>query len=149
MGYTITIGDLEIGKSPEDAMECSGITLDAKGVRHDDAPAFGEPTDYTNSRWPSYSVWSDFMMATGLYDLFFTERGHLIGGHPGVRLITKPMVDRVGKALSNWRANHPEASAQLGDEVSEADAWLCRLIWLDYWLRWSLENCDTPVIANS
>lgn len=148
MGYTITIGELEVEKQPEDAMECSGLNFDAKGERHENAPAFGEPTDYTNSRWPSYSVWRAFMTAVGLYELFYDE-GHLIGGHPGVRLVTKPMAEKVSRALSAYRVLHPDAIAELREGAPEESGWLCRLIWLEYWITWAVDNCETPVIANS
>lgn len=148
MGYTITIGELQIDKSPDDGLDCCCLRFDAKPVNHPDAPAYGEPTDYMNSRWPSYSVWSDFMKAVGLYSVFFTERGHLIGDNPGVRLVTKDLADRVGEALADFKLENPLAKPVM-DEGDINSGWLCRLIWLDYWLRWSLENCETPVIANS
>jgi hypothetical protein len=28
------------------------------------------------------------------------------------------------------------------------DYMLARLIWLDWWMRWALENCETPAIEN-
>lgn len=148
MGYTITIGELEVTKSPDDGLDCDCIRFDAKGVMIADSPAFGEPTDYTNSRWPSYSVWSSFMKAVGIYDVFFDGRGHLIGGHPGVRLVTRELSDFVNGALVKYRAENPSVHPLL-NEGSESAGWLCRLIWLDYWLNWALENCETPVIANS
>lgn len=148
MGYTITIGELETQAYPNDGLDCSCIRFDATGVRHDAAPAFGEPTDYTNSRWPSYGVWHEFMRSVGLGDVFFTEDGHLIGGHPGVRLVTREMVEAVASALAAYRAKHPALQAVLSDNDKDS-GWLCRLIWLDYWLRWSIDNCKTPVIANS
>jgi hypothetical protein len=147
MGYTITIGELAVEKNPGDGLDCSCISFDAAGVKHEGAPAFGDPTDFTNSRWPGYSVWSDFMRGAGLYDVFFDDRGHLIGGHPGVRLVTQEMVDRTALALAGFKAKNPGLVPAYGDEIKGGT--LCRLIWLDYWLRWSLENCTTPVIANS
>lgn len=148
MGYTITIGQLSIEKNPDDGIDCSCISFGAEGARHDDAPAFGEPADYTNSRWPSYGVWSDFMRATGLYDVFFYDRGHLIGGHPGVRLITPVLALKVSHALVVYRMANPSAESVMR-EGDDASAWLCRLIWLDYWIGWAIKNCETPVIANS
>jgi hypothetical protein len=87
------------------------------------------------------------MRGAGLYDVFFDDRGHLIGGHPGVRLVTQEMVDRTALALAGFKAKNPGLVPAYGDEIKGGT--LCRLIWLDYWLRWSLENCTTPVIANS
>lgn len=117
MGYTITIGQLEIRKEPEDGLDCACISFGAEGVYHDNAPAFGEPTDHENQRWPSYSSWSDFLQNAGLYDIFFYDSGH------------------------------PTAKASFDDGIPGGT--LCRLTWLQYWVSWSLENCETPVIANS
>lgn len=148
MGYTITIGELDVRKQPDDGLDCCCISFGAGGTSHNTAPAFGEPTDYTNSRLTSYITWSNFMQDTGLYDAFFTERGYLIGGHPGVRLVTKDLVDCVSVALTSYKNQNAGLEPRL-DEGKEAQGWLCRLIWLDYWLKWSLDNCQTPVIANS
>lgn len=145
MGYAITIGELDVRKYPENGLDSDCIRFDAVGVKVSDSPAFGEPTDFTNSRWPMYSTWSDFLQAVGLYGVFFDEQGHLIGGHPGVRLVTQELADRVSQALDDYRAMHPSAIEQM----EGGDGWLCRLVWLSYWLRWALANCDTPVIANS
>lgn len=147
MGYTITIGQLKIEKSPDDGLDCRCIGFGAEGVHHEDAPAFGEPTDHENQRWPSYSAWSNFTKAVGLYDLFYTDSGHLIGGHPGVRLVTAEMVNVVSGTLVVYRENNPGIEAKFTDD--DRGGFLCRLVWLDYWLQWSFKNCETPVIANS
>lgn len=147
MGYTITIGELEVEKHPEDAMECAGLHFGAKGVKHESAPAFGEPTDYTNSRWPSYSAWDGFLRDVGLWPVFYRD-GHLIGGHPGVRLITADMKAEVDNALERFVAANPNLVAQF-EEGKPLQGSLCRLQWFKYWIDWALENCETPVIANS
>lgn len=143
MGYSITIGELLIETRPEDAMECSGLWFSAKGERHDNAPAFGEPTDFTNERWPSYSAWHNFTKHCGLYDLFFCE-GHLIGGHPGVRLLTTEILEAIEASRTGLESTTPAPVASL-----DLDSNYCRLLWLEYWVRWALQNCKTPVIANS
>lgn len=148
MGYTITIGQLRVDKSPDDGLDCSCMRFDADGVKHDGAPAFGEPTDHTNERWPSYSAWSNFLKAVDLYGVFYYGSGHLIGGHPGIRLVTQELVSAVSSALTGYRERNPGVEAAF-NEGDERCGYLCRLIWLDYWLRWSIENCETPVIANS
>lgn len=146
MGYTITIGQLEIRKEPEDGLDCTCISFGAEGVHHDNAPAFGEPTDHENQRWPSYSSWSDFLRNAGLYDIFFYDSGHLIGGHPGIRLVTSDLKTRIDLALKQYQELHPDAEANFDTPTGGT---LCRLTWLQYWISWSLENCETPVIANS
>ena len=50
MGYTIAIGELET------VTESDGYKHKyVKTVTLDNAPAYGEPTDHMNERWPSYS----------------------------------------------------------------------------------------------
>jgi len=61
MGYTLRIGEL-------------GDDGEVETVRHDDAPAFDEPTDYTNDRWPSYTAWWGFVRACGLDALKETKK---------------------------------------------------------------------------
>lgn len=146
MGYTITIGELEVVQSPDDGLDCKCIRFYAEGVRHDDAPAFGDPTDHTNSRWPSYSVWSDFAKMVGLYDVLFCD-GTLLGGHPGVRLVTPALSAAVAEALSKFQAAHPGMKPEY--DVTDEASNLASLIWLDYWMRWARENCKVPVMVNS
>lgn len=148
MGYTITIGQLEVCKSPDDGLDCSCLTFSAEGVNHENAPAFGEPTDYTNERWPSYTGWSDFLIDAGLYEVFFYDNGHLIGGHPGIRLVTREMKVRVDTALEAFQKENPGLEAKFV-EGTRAGGTLCRLTWLKYWIDWAIDNCETPVIANS
>jgi hypothetical protein len=73
MGYTITIGQADI------EWDCDRVTIIAQSRYNDRAPAFGEPTDYTNSRWPSYSGWGNFCRALGLMDLFFGNQTGTLG----------------------------------------------------------------------
>ena len=148
MGYTITIGQLSIEKNIDDGLDCSCISFGAEGVHDEKSPAFGEPTDHENQRWPSYSAWSNFMRGVGLYDVFFYDSGHLIGGHPGVRLVTQDLVLAVQKALADYRQTNPDIKAEFTDGDVRT-GFLCRLIWLDYWVNWAINNCETPVIANT
>lgn len=148
MGYSITIGEFLLETYPDEAIECSGLRFTAKGVWLDDAPAYGEPTDFTNERCPSYSAWHDFAKSAGIFELLFDCGGNLIGGHPGVRLITKDMLDTVVSARSRMEKNTPPPKPTMENYTSENGAY-CRLLWLEYWMRWALENCKTPVIANS
>lgn len=145
MGYTITVGELRVQKDPEDGIEPDCLSFRADGAGSPDAPAFGNPTDRTNSLWPSYTAWAETMRISGLTDAFFYQ-GSMIGGHPGVRLVTPELVETVTYALRGLEAKNPNAKAEYGTDVGAA---MCRLIWLDYWLRWAIENCETPVIANS
>lgn len=143
MGYTLTIGELKVIPDLSAALDDDGLFFTAEAVSHEGAPAFGEPTDHSNSRWPSYTAWAETMRDTGLYDVFFWD-GTLLGGHPGARLVTQRLRETVSSALASYREAHP-VEAEFG---TDEGANICRLIWLDYWIGWALENCKTPVIAN-
>lgn len=161
MGYSLIIGEAEIeynvGGDYEGQNHDFGdfwIHISGRGESHDEAPAFGEPTDHTNSRWPSYSSWADFCEYTNLYDVFYNESGNLHGGHPGVMPVTKDMKVRIDKAYMLLKGKFPNVIAsfdkgELSDEEFEANAAMCRMKWLQYWVNWSLENCRQPVFANS
>lgn len=147
MGYSITIGELRIEKNPDDGFDSPCIKFLANHIRKDDAPAFGEPTDYTNSRWPSYTSWTNAMREAGLYECFFSN-GTLIGGHPGVRLVTEDLLLAVQNAKYCIEKANPGMKAQF-DDSKPLQSTYCRVIWLEYWMSWALANCEVPVIANS
>lgn len=132
MGYNITIGNA-IVETDKDYFPELDARWRVKGEHHDNAPAFGEPTDYTNARWPSYSGWADFVDSTGLRE-WHNEK---FERHPGCVGLTKEDVEIVADALKDY-------------VPKDEDDWnKNRLIWLDYWVRWAVENCETPAIENS
>ena len=71
MGYTLKIGELDIEFDQDE--DYPAIFLSAKLVSHPDAPAYGEPTDYENQRWPSYTSWSEFCKKAEIYNLFLIK----------------------------------------------------------------------------
>lgn len=170
MGYTLTIGELEVEVQDE------YVRLDAEGVKRDDAPAYGEPTDHTNSRWPSYTGWADFCRDAGIEPLFygtgwqgpdrrygecpedFHRERPLLSEHPGAAPITEKDAAYVEAALAAYKAAHPNAVPGFSEDMSgkplpeagpNLDGNLVRFEWLAYWLRWAVENCERPVVANS
>lgn len=115
MGYTLRIGE--------------NIDGNVKTVRHDDAPAFGEPTDYTNARRPSYTAWWGFARAAGLESLFES----LLNPRPGIQPLTTEHLGAFKKV-----------------KIRQLDQWdRNRLVWLIYWTEWALNNCKNPAIYNS
>jgi hypothetical protein len=170
MGYNLTIGELKVRYDQDN--DCPEISLTAKGFCHDEAPAFGEISDYTSSRYPSYSAWSDFSMSVGLASLFYGKdnngRGELIRddallvNHPGCVPLTEQHRKEVNEALANFKKVYPNAIATYGRPAPEGksaafwddkenpveNGWLCRLVWLHYWVNWALDNCSQPVFEN-
>lgn len=153
MGYTFTIGNAKPQHHKDDFPYLSA-EWDVEGMTHPDAPTFpnDEMTGNSNQRSPSYSVWSQFCREVGLSSIFYDERGHLLGNHPGCYGLTPEMVAEVSAALARWKAKAtlpPGFEKEWGyNGPPNYDYQLARLTWLDWWCRWAIENCETPAIAN-
>lgn len=147
MGYSLEIGEPYVEVEKEDNL----VTIEVKEVKLEDAPAFDEPTDFTNSRWPSYSGWSDFCTFVGLYDMFFDKEKGLISEHPGVFPVLPLHKEKIDKAMLQFKRKYPNAIAGYSDKPGwpEANSYLVRLEWLKYWIDWSLINCKQPVFKNT
>ena len=162
MGYTLIIGEAEMQYDKDDLW----LRLSAELANAEDAPAFGEPTDHENQRWPSYTGWTEFSRESGLEPLFFgggwdremrcyrdcPEGYHrdrpLIDSHPGVAPICQGDLDVIKSAISKRREKTGEKPPGFSDDDS-LDHVLARLIWLEYWFEWALRTCKIPVFANS
>ena len=160
MGYTLTIGELEVNYDQDD--EYPDIHLGARAERHDNAPAYGEPTDYTNARWPSYTSWHEFTRFVGLEELFFSDdRGDCLIGrqHPGCVPLTERHRREINAAYEAHKVKYPNAVPTYGnppegvftvDENNPPENYqFTRLTWLHYWVNWALDNCEKPVFENS
>ena len=147
MGYTLIIGEphVEIDK------EINYASIEVKDVKIKEAPSFGEPTDCTNSRWPSYTGWSDFCRFVGLYDMFFDKEYGLIYEHPGVAPVLPIHKEKIEKAMIQFKKDYPNSIAGYSDKHDwpESNGYLARLEWLKYWIDWSLINCKQPVFKNT
>ena len=138
MGYNIDIGNATLEKAPtaQEALDEWDGQLIARfhvaHVRLDNAPHDDSPTDYTNSRWPSYTAWHDFCHDIGLTDLFYNESEGLLRNHPGCFVLTAEHLAKIKAAEP--AANHMQRG---------------RWEWLVFWVEWALTNCETPAIYNS
>jgi hypothetical protein len=154
MGYNITVGNA-VPKHSKKYFPHLYASWEVEGTALDDAPTFpgDEMTGNGNERSPSYSVWADFARVTGLYDFFYDERGHLHAGHPGCIGISKEDADLVTVALARYRAKSTLPPGFEKDWKYQGppnyDGHLARLIWLEWWMRWAIENCKTPAIQNT
>lgn len=167
MGYTITIGQAVVDYNDD------FVYIDAQNATHPDAPAHCPFTENSNCRSPGYSAWSKFCEAAGITTLFygggwqypgyapcpdgFHRDTCLLNDHPGAQPISQADADYVSAKLVEYRRKHPDAEPGFWDwgahtnwrEVDNGkDPTLARLMWLDFWMRWAVENCDKPVVAN-
>ena len=159
MGYNFTIGEFVPPAYPGDLGYAEEVSLP-------NAPAFGEPTDYSNQRWPSYSAWAEFVREAGLQHLFVAKHQRrdvplLLAEHPGIACIEKRHLEAVDQACAQYCAAHPhmlagfpEVELSTGESVLKPDAdryspTLARLTWLQFWLHWAYQNCRIPVFANT
>ena len=157
MGYGITIGNAVPVHSKEDG-ELSAY-WDVPQLALDDAPKFpNDFTENTNHRSPSYTTWSQFTKESGLHTLFFAEWDGLMCEHPGCKMLNAEHLKEVQKALKKWQkqsskppgfeSNKFTATSIERIDVGVYDHTLARLLWLEWWMRWALENCETPAIEN-
>jgi hypothetical protein len=152
MGYSITIGNAVpfFSKDYDELYAC----WEVESATSDEAPTFinDQLTGNSNGRHPSYSAWSDFCRTTGLYDLFYKEWEGLIHKHPGCVMITEDDYAEVHNALEKYKktATKPPGFDDWRDSADKIayDPYLARLMWLDFWMRWALDNCETPAIHN-
>jgi hypothetical protein len=121
MGYNLAIGEAEVDWS-EDM-----VRIDVVTVKLDEAPAFGEPTDHTNTRWPSYTSWSNFCKNMGITDIVLNRRNGgcdefelpdetyvtcLMPEHPGVAPVTQKHLDYIEAKVNEYKAKHPDHRAE-------------------------------------
>lgn len=153
MGYTFKVGNAVPSFDKSDFPYLSA-EWEVESATHTDAPAFpgDDMTGKGNSRSPSYTVWADFCRATNLTHVFFDDRGHLLASHPGCIGITAHDLQMVTASLEAYRATATLPPGFESDWLYEGppnfDYHLARLIWLEWWMRWAVENCETPAIQN-
>lgn len=164
MGYTIKIGNAEPAEPEEGDHE---FGWHVAMLELPEAPrAEGDTNPGKNYRWPSYSVWTESMKATGLYPLFYEDSGDgggLLRPHPGVVILRPEHGATIRGALEAYRLKYPDARAgfsvfppgtsieveMAGGDRSNEDGVLARLEWLSWWVDWAIANCRRPAMQNS
>ncbi len=161
MGYTLKIGQLKTCWHIDDGRE-SRIKLEAEHASSPDAPAYGELTDNSNQRWPSYTVWAKFSRFVDLYEFFYDKSVGVLREHPGCVPLCIEHKTIVDKAYAKFKEKYPNAVAgyssinegkslfEWEDDPNwpEENEYLVRLEWLKFWIDWALENCTEPVFEN-
>lgn len=172
MGYTITVGEAEIFYDADDP----AIWIEAQGATDENAPDHCPFTGKGNSRSPGYVAWHEFCDKAGITELFYgqgwcrdtrsympcSDEFHretpLLAEHPGAQPINQADAEYIGRKLTEYRRAHPDATPGFWDcgkhtdwkEVDNGkDPTLARLMWLEFWFRWALENCKRPIVQNT
>jgi hypothetical protein len=145
MSYDIYIGNAEVEELEEDDVS---YQIRVNRITLPDAPTFpgDEMTGNGNSRHPGYSQWSEFCRKSGLYNLFFDKEDGLMQSHPGNTALNESHSKVIEQALADWKEDHPNATPGFDNDLH--DPILARLIWLDFWVKWALKNCEHPAIWN-
>ena len=154
MGYIFKIGNAtpHFSKADFPYLEARWRVED---VEIESAPNF--PNDFggqSNMRMPTYTAWYNFCKNVGLYEFFYVDSYRLASEHPGCVGITKEDVDMVTEALRVYQrkaalpAGFESSDILKDDHIPSCDGDLARLIWLEWWMRWAIENCETPAIEN-
>jgi hypothetical protein len=158
MGYTLTIGELKTEIYDEGLESHFHLTAESKNLP--EAPAYGEPTDHSNSRWPSYTSWANAMRFVGLYDFMYNKSTGLLRQHPGCVPLVKEHKEIIDQAHAEFYQKYPNAKAGYSPKMQDIFAdedpdWpmennmATRLEWLKFWVDWALANCKQPVFYNS
>lgn len=178
MGYNIYIGKkifdekffnknlkeyINDGYSQDDAKERAYIfSLSVKDEYLENAPAFGEPTDYTNSRLPGYQTWHNFVNASGIFNLFYGKHG-AFKNHPGEFLITYEWLEQLNKKYKRFKMQYKGCISSFEDNAVNSDKKiyvedgymtvnhvLCRFEWLVFWCNYAFNNYgNDAIIYNS
>lgn len=137
MAYSLRIGNKTHFEEPDDPEDNRWGVAD---VELPEAPLFDDDglTGRSNFRSPSNRGWHDFKRAVGLERLF----NALMGGDPQSCVPLKSEhLNAVRDAIKNWKAAHPNTKPGFADGQ---DYQLARLLWLEWWMNWALNNCPEP-----
>lgn len=168
MSYDIYIGQAIIEDISDEYSNEYTVRYRVKGNSVAEAPEFrgDNMTGKGNSRHPGYSQWSDFCNRHNLYNFFFDKEEGLMREHPGCFKLTEYHTTIVRATLEKYQAILPTGTIPgtcmceqcasknwcKNDELPHQDNLnydLARLMWLDFWFRWALDNCKMPAIFNS
>lgn len=170
MGYNISIGNAVLDYTKGDEY----IRITVEPAANDNAPDHCPYTGKGNSRSPSYTAWSDFCRNAGIEELFYgqgwsrEERRYLscsdnfhretplLAEHPGAFALLPADLEYVTAARTRREQTNGgkppgfwDYDQERGEIDNGTDHVLARLLWLEFWMKWALENCERPAIGNT
>lgn len=126
MGFSIFIGEKKI-RSEEGQKIAS-----AEEMENNSSPLNPSGEGYSNHWQPSYVSLHDFSTRTGLKKLF----DEILENHPGCVSLKKSHLSLLRIPIKSRLKMFKEYDKE-------------RLLWLEFWFNWALENCVDPCISNS
>jgi hypothetical protein len=112
----------------------------------------------SNCRLPSCTAWVEFTKETGLYEFFFNKETGLFSPLYGCAAFDKKDVEVVQQALKARQQYADEHGLVPGFEPDDpeerknfkikTDPTLLRLVWLEFWMNWAINNCKNPAITS-
>jgi hypothetical protein len=152
MGYGLYIGNADLSTDGHD------LFIDVKDITLEEAPDYKDFFAKGNSRHPSYTGWSEFAKEVGLYSYFFHGDDAVIRDHPGEYVLTQSDVIVTSDAKERYRESNREVLEKIELwEVPNRDRFTheenikynyVRLDWLEFWIRYSVENFEIPIFKN-
>lgn len=151
MGYHIYIGEPSVKLCREDSLGMLVPTIVVQMERSYDAPYFDNDdlTEKTNYRAPSYNGWEEFTKESDLHHLFYNAETGLMTKNPGAALLNTHHLAEVKHAIAKWAIRRKEESMGIAGFALNQDRVAANLMWLEYWIKWALEYCTTPVFYTS
>lgn len=161
MSYSLYIGNAKVESGKEEGELWARWSVEH--ATHPDAPTFPNDklTGNSNNRHPSYSGWRDFSKESELERLFYDNDEGLMRKHPDCVPLTAAHHAEVLAALQRWQAQSNKPPGFAGELMFNraTDKWeqcdegcydhtLARLMWLEWWMRWALDTCETPAFEN-
>lgn len=166
MSYNFKVGNAIIQYCKDDNYIC----IDVEYMEHPDAPDHCPYTGKGNLKSPGYSQWLGFCEDAGITELFYgkgwdrdsrankpcSDTFHrelcLIESHPGAAVITEKdylyvKAARIKREMMN--AGKPAGYFEDDNIDNGTDSTLARLLWLEFWFKYAIDNCEYPVITNS
>ncbi len=162
MGWTLTIGNAVMEYEPDDLY----LQIVAEGMEHPDAPDHDDTVGKRNYRSPAYTVWSEFCEDAGIFPLFYgsgwdqagqhyidcpdgfhRERPLLLDAGGGVAPLCRDDLTYVRAARIRRELTNGGRPPGMGS--ADMDSTLARLLWLEFWIDWALENCPIPILQSA
>jgi hypothetical protein len=151
MPVTITIGE-KVWNDEIEAWDIERTTSPTAPIFPNDAIL--EP--FGNWRYVDYPVWKALAEECGIQEwlgrIIDSQNSDIIQAlnEDDYRTVSEAYLLRTafneGKPGWDFQRDMLEPDQSVGELPSRFDEYLARLLWLRFWIRWSLDNCEAPSV---